>query len=48
MFMYVIHVHAKGGKHGKVKANIALETDDCLWAMHENWCHAKPPPPYIE
>jgi hypothetical protein len=30
MFIYVIHVHAKGGKHGKVESNIAPETNDCL------------------
>jgi hypothetical protein len=30
MFMYVIHVHVKGRKHGKIKGNIARETNDCL------------------
>jgi hypothetical protein len=47
--MYVIHVHVKGRKHGKIKGNIARETNDCLWTVHESWCHANPPPPpYIE
>ncbi len=35
MSMYVIHVHAKGRKHGKAEG-IALETDDCLGTVHES------------
>jgi hypothetical protein len=31
MSMDIIHVHAKkGGEHGEVKGNSALETNDCL------------------
>jgi hypothetical protein len=42
--MDAIHVHAKEGKkHGKIKGNIAPKIDDYLWAVHESWCHVKPP-----
>ncbi len=44
MSMDIIHVHAKkGGEHGEVKGNSALETNDCLWTMHEISCCVKPP-----
>ncbi len=33
----------KGVEHGKVGDNTPFETDDCLWTLHESWCHAKPP-----
>jgi len=46
--MYVIHVHVKGRKHGKVKGNIAHETNDYLWMVHESWCHANPPLHWID
>jgi hypothetical protein len=37
MFMDAIHVHAKeGGEHGDVGGNIALKTNDYLWAVHES------------
>ncbi len=46
MFMDAIHVHVKEGReHGKVKSNISPKMNDCLWAMHESWCHANPPHP---
>ncbi len=49
MFMDAIHVHAKeGGEHGKVRGNIPIETNDCLWAVHESWCRAKPPLHWID
>jgi hypothetical protein len=49
MFMDAIHVHAKEGrKHGKVEGDITSEINDCLLAVHESWCHVKPPPPCIE
>jgi hypothetical protein len=35
--MEAIHVHGeKEGKHGKIKNNIAHETNDYLWAMHKS------------
>ncbi len=44
MSIDAIYVHVEeGGKHGKVKDNVVLETDDCLWVVHESWCHVKSP-----
>jgi hypothetical protein len=44
--MDVIHNDAKkGGKYGKVEGNIAPKINDYLWAMHEIWHCANPPPP---
>jgi len=43
MSIDAIHVHVKeGGERGKVKGNIDFKTNDCLWEVHENWCHVKP------
>jgi hypothetical protein len=42
--MDAIHVHAeKEGKHGKVKGNTPLKTNNYFWVVHESWCRAKPP-----
>jgi hypothetical protein len=42
--MDAIHVHAKEGREqGKVESNITPKLIDCLWVVHESWCHATPP-----
>ncbi len=44
MSMDAIHVYVEdGGEYGKVGGNIPPKIDDCLWTVHESWCHAKPP-----
>ncbi len=48
MSMDAIHVHVEERReHGKVGGNVALETNDRLWTVHESWCCATPPNKWI-